>query len=128
MKVYQYVKGQPPFTFIDLSIRIVLISFTLTLLYSERPKLHIYFNPIALRTTKTLWSFGCSECNRVIVISDEKLDNRTSNSALFTMSIPASQKQSKTKLSFPYLHAFISKARQPSSQYFSFTYILPLQN
>ena len=23
------------------------------------------FNPIALRTTKTLWSFGCSEYNRV---------------------------------------------------------------
>ena len=22
-------------------------------------------NPIALRTAKTLWSFGCSECNRV---------------------------------------------------------------
>ena len=30
----------------------------------------VYFNPIALRTAKTLefwklWSFGCSECNRV---------------------------------------------------------------
>ena len=25
------------------------------------------FNPIALRTAKTLWSFGCSECNRVNV-------------------------------------------------------------
>ena len=23
------------------------------------------FNPIARRMTKTLWSFGCSECNRV---------------------------------------------------------------
>ena len=23
------------------------------------------FNPIALRTAKTLWSFGCFECNRV---------------------------------------------------------------
>ena len=23
------------------------------------------FNPIAFRTAKTLWSFGCSECNRV---------------------------------------------------------------
>ena len=23
------------------------------------------FNPIALRTAKTLWSFGCSECDRV---------------------------------------------------------------
>ena len=23
------------------------------------------FNPIALRMAKTLWSFGCSECNRV---------------------------------------------------------------
>ena len=22
-------------------------------------------NPVALRTAKTLWSFGCSECNRV---------------------------------------------------------------
>ena len=22
-------------------------------------------NPIAVRTAKTLWSFGCSECNRV---------------------------------------------------------------
>ena len=25
----------------------------------------IYFNPTALRTAKTLWSFGRSECNRV---------------------------------------------------------------
>ena len=25
----------------------------------------LYFNPTALRTAKTLWSFGCSECNRV---------------------------------------------------------------
>ena len=24
-----------------------------------------WFNPAALRTAKTLWSFGCSECNRV---------------------------------------------------------------
>ena len=24
-----------------------------------------YFNPIALRKAKTLWSFGCSECNKV---------------------------------------------------------------
>ena len=24
------------------------------------------FHPIALRRAKTLWSFGCSECNRVI--------------------------------------------------------------
>ena len=23
------------------------------------------FNPVALRTAKTLWSLGCSECNRV---------------------------------------------------------------
>ena len=23
------------------------------------------FNPVALRIAKTLWSFGCSECNRV---------------------------------------------------------------
>ena len=28
-------------------------------------KLLALFNPIALRTAKTLWSFGCSECNRV---------------------------------------------------------------
>ena len=26
---------------------------------------HISVNPIALRTAKTLWSFGHSECNRV---------------------------------------------------------------
>ena len=26
---------------------------------------YIFFNPIALRTAKTLWSFGLSECNRV---------------------------------------------------------------
>ena len=25
----------------------------------------LLFNPFALRTAKTLWSFGCSECNRV---------------------------------------------------------------
>ena len=25
----------------------------------------VHFNPIALRTAKTQWSFGCSECNRV---------------------------------------------------------------
>ena len=25
----------------------------------------IHFNPIALRTAKTLWSFGRSECNRI---------------------------------------------------------------
>ena len=25
------------------------------------------FNPVALRTAKTLWSFGHSECNRVKV-------------------------------------------------------------
>ena len=25
----------------------------------------LLLNPIALRTAKTLWSFGCSECNRV---------------------------------------------------------------
>ena len=25
----------------------------------------IHLNPIALRTTKILWSFGCSECNRL---------------------------------------------------------------
>ena len=24
------------------------------------------FNPIALRMAKTLWSFGCSKCNRVM--------------------------------------------------------------
>ena len=28
-------------------------------------KLLALFNPIALGTAKTLWSFGCSECNRV---------------------------------------------------------------
>ena len=27
-------------------------------------------NPIALRTAKTLWSFGCSECNRVKTLVD----------------------------------------------------------
>ena len=27
--------------------------------------LEILFNPIVLRTTKTLWRFGHSECNRV---------------------------------------------------------------
>ena len=26
---------------------------------------YLTLNPIALRTAKTLWSFGCSECNRV---------------------------------------------------------------
>ena len=26
--------------------------------------IHKQFNPIALRTAKTLWNFGCSECNR----------------------------------------------------------------
>ena len=25
----------------------------------------IHHDPIALRTAKTLWSFGCSECSRV---------------------------------------------------------------
>ena len=25
----------------------------------------IFFNPVVLRTAKTLWSFGCSECKRV---------------------------------------------------------------
>ena len=28
-------------------------------------KVRLLFNPIALRTAKTLWSFDCSECNRV---------------------------------------------------------------
>ena len=28
-------------------------------------KVLVHFNPIALRTAKTLWSFGRSECNRV---------------------------------------------------------------
>ena len=32
---------------------------------SEEPAQFGFLNPIALRTTKTLWSFGCSECNRV---------------------------------------------------------------
>ena len=27
--------------------------------------LFLVLNPTALRTAKTLWSFGCSECNRV---------------------------------------------------------------
>ena len=35
---------------------------TLTLLHSERPKLH---NPIALRKAKIVCNFGLSECNRV---------------------------------------------------------------
>ena len=25
----------------------------------------LMINPIAIRTAKTLWSFGCSECNRI---------------------------------------------------------------
>ena len=25
----------------------------------------IHLNPVALKTAKTPWSFGCSECNRV---------------------------------------------------------------
>ena len=29
------------------------------------------FNPIALRTAKTLWSFGRSECNRVNGVLNE---------------------------------------------------------
>ena len=35
----------------------------LTLLHSEQPTLH--FNPTALRTAKTPYSFGHSECNKV---------------------------------------------------------------
>ena len=31
----------------------------------------ILFNPIALRTAKTLWSFGRSECNRVKLSFDK---------------------------------------------------------
>ena len=40
----------------------------------EKAKAELYFmdqqvgteiNPIALRMAKTLWSFGCSDCNRV---------------------------------------------------------------
>ena len=31
-----------------------------------------YFNPVVLRTAKTLWSFGCSECNRVKGIDNLK--------------------------------------------------------
>ena len=27
--------------------------------------MHHMLNPIALRTAKTLWNFGCFECNRV---------------------------------------------------------------
>ena len=32
---------------------------------AKTEKEHFTFNPIALRVAKTLWSFGCSECNRV---------------------------------------------------------------
>ena len=34
-------------------------------LKTEKRKGMHEFNPIALRTAKTLWSFGHSECNRV---------------------------------------------------------------
>ena len=34
-------------------------------------RVFIFINPIALRTAKTPWSFGCSECNRV---KDESLN------------------------------------------------------
>ena len=33
--------------------------------YRENTLLPLVFNPVALRTAKTLWSFGRSECNRV---------------------------------------------------------------
>ena len=30
---------------------------------------NLFFNPTALRMAKTLWSFGCSECNRVNILN-----------------------------------------------------------
>ena len=39
----------------------------LDLLLFHQTKL-FHFNPTALRTAKTSWSFGCSECNRVKTI------------------------------------------------------------
>ena len=35
------------------------------LLCGDTETIRILLNPIALGTAKTLWSFGCSECNRV---------------------------------------------------------------
>ena len=34
-------------------------------------KMEQYINPISLKTAKTLWSFGRSECNRVKAMAEE---------------------------------------------------------
>ena len=44
-------------------IRCILAAFWVWLSVIDRPL--AFCNPIAFRTAKTLWSFGCSESNRV---------------------------------------------------------------
>ena len=40
-----------------------------------------YYNPVALRTAKTLWSYGRSECNRVKIM----LNPRKMNMYIYTL-------------------------------------------
>ena len=44
--------------------------------------LPLYLNPVALRTIKTLWSFGCSECNRVNINGNTIIGGKGTNSFL----------------------------------------------
>ena len=48
-----------------LQVRVLYIKdvYTHLLFYSEIK--NKFFNPIALRMAKTIWSFGRSECNRI---------------------------------------------------------------
>ena len=54
-------------------------------------------NPDALRTAKTLWSFGCSECNRV------KSDSNCAIVVAFMVAINCKSKFSRLHFSGPTL-------------------------
>ena len=49
-------------------------------------------NPIALRTAKTVWSFGCSECNRVKIDTVHQLMFPLARPRIIFLNVVKSQK------------------------------------
>ena len=56
-------------TFLSVNIDHLAQDFSLSVPVESFPYVYIHTSPIALRKTKILWSFDCSECNRVDIRS-----------------------------------------------------------
>ena len=57
------------FTFLPVNVDHLAQDFSLSVPVESFPYFNILINPIALRKTKILWNFDCSECNRVDIRS-----------------------------------------------------------